>query len=203
VASGRWLANTVVDLAPRIPIRSREVLVAQHGGLTGQALAQELVRSACRTSAAVGAAAGAVMGAEELAPPAWLTLPIELVVETLAVAAVEMKLIAELHEAFDLPVTGTPTERGAAIVRAWAERRGVTAMSVAAGGGLSEFLGRSTRDQLTKLLRRRLMRRMGRNVTTLAPFLIGAAAGAVVNRRATRALGDAVVRDLAARTTRH
>jgi hypothetical protein len=34
---------------------------------------------------------------------------------------------------------------------------------------------------------------------TLAPFLTGAVAGAEVNRRATRSLGEAVVRDLAAR----
>ena len=203
VASGKWLAGTVLDIAPRIPVRNREVLVAQHGGLTGQALADELVRHATLTSAAVGAAAGAVMGAEELAPPAWLTLPIELVVETLAVAAVEMKLIAELHEAFELPVAGTPAERGAAIVRAWAERRGVSAATVAAGGGLTEVLGRGPRDQNTKLGRRRLMRRMGRNVGSLAPFLVGAVAGAVINRRATRTLGDAVVRDLATRSTRH
>src|SRR5690242_10927821 len=53
VASGRWLANTVFDVAPRIPIRSRDVLIAQHGGLTGMSLAQELVRRAARTSAAV------------------------------------------------------------------------------------------------------------------------------------------------------
>ena len=199
VASGRWLAATVMDFAPRIPVRTADVLVAQHGGLTGQALADELVRKATWASAAVGAASGAIMGAEELAPPAWVTLPIELAAETLAVAAIEMKLIAELHEAFGLPVPGSAGERGASIVRAWAERRGVTITKVAAGGGLSEVLSHGTRDQVMKLLRRRLLRRMGRNLTSLTPFLIGAAAGAEANRRATRSLGEAVVRDLAGR----
>ena len=32
----------------------------------------------------------------------------------------------------------------------------------------------------------------------LAPFLVGAAAGMEINRRATRSLGEAIVRDLAA-----
>ena len=41
------------------------------------------------------------------------------------------------------------------------------------------------------------VRRTLRNTTSLLPFLIGAVAGAEVNRRATAGLGDAVVRDLA------
>ena len=86
-----------------------------------------------------------------------------------------------------------------AIVRAWADRRGVTAATFAGGAGLSEVLGRGTRNEIVRLLRRRLFRRMGRNLSSLAPFLAGAAAGAEVNRRATRSLGHAVVRDLAGR----
>jgi hypothetical protein len=43
------------------------------------------------------------------------------------------------------------------------------------------------------------MLRTARNTVSLAPFLAGAVAGAEVNRRATRALGEAVVRDLARR----
>jgi hypothetical protein len=203
VASGRWMAGTALDVAPRIPVRSLDVLVAQHDGLTGPALADELVRRAARTSGAVGAAVGAVMGAEELAPPAWLTLPIELVIETLAVTAIEMKLIAELHEAYGSPLAGTPTQRGTAIVKSWADRRGVTALTLVAGGGLAEVIGRHGRDQLVRVLRQRLIRRMGRNVTSLAPFLIGAVAGAIVNRRATHALGKAIAADLAARTGTH
>jgi hypothetical protein len=200
VASGRWLATTVAEVAPRIQVRSYDMLVAQHGGLTGPALANELVRRAARTSAAVGAAVGAVMGAEELAPPTWMTLPVELVIETLAVLAIEMKLIAELHEAFGLPLAGTPAQRGTAVARSWAERRGVTAASLVAGGGLAEIVGRHSRDQLTRVIRQRVLRRMGKNMTTLAPFLIGAAVGAGINRRATRQLGDAIMRDLATRT---
>jgi hypothetical protein len=64
-------------------------------------------------------------------------------------------------------------------------------------GGLSDALGRGTRNELIRLVRRRVLARLGRNLSTLAPLFVGAAAGAEVNRRATRALGEAVVRDLA------
>jgi hypothetical protein len=198
VASGRWLASEVVDQSPRIRIRSYEMLVADHEGLTGPALSAELIKRATRRSAAIGALSGALMGAEELAPPAWVSLPLELVVETLAVALIEMKLIGELHAATGRPVGGTASERGMAIVRAWADRRGVTAATFAAGGGVSELLGRGTRKEVVKLVRRRLIRRMGKNLTSLAPLMAGAAAAATVNRRATRSLGEAVMRDLTA-----
>jgi hypothetical protein len=42
-----------------------------------------------------------------------------------------------------------------------------------------------------------MVRRTLRNTTSLVPFLIGAVAGAEVNRRATAHVGDAIVRDLA------
>ncbi|MBA3653826.1 MAG: hypothetical protein H0W70_06485 [Actinobacteria bacterium] len=199
VASGRWLAETMIDVAPRIPVRDRATLELHHEGLTGAALGDELVKVAARTSAGVGAAAGALASAEELAPPAWLALPLELVVETLAVAAIEMKLVAELHEVYGEPITGSPSDRALAVVKAWAERRGVTPAAIAKGAGVADTLGRGARNEVVRIVRRRLIRRMGRNLSTLAPLFIGAFAGAEVNRRATRGLGDAISRDLRAR----
>lgn len=199
VASGRWLADVALDVAPRLPIRDLPTLREHHGGLSGPALAGALIRNASRTTAAVGAAAGAMAGAEELAPPAWLAIPAELVVETLVVAALEMKLVAELHEVYEAPVLGTPAERGVALARAWAERRGVTPGALARSGGLSDTLGRGTRSEVARIVRRRLAMRTLGNLSALAPFLAGAVAGAEVNRRATKALGEAVVRDLAGR----
>ena len=70
---------------------------------------------------------------------------------------------------------------------------GATGQLAGAAAGL---LGRSARDQLIQQLRRRLVRRAGRNLATFLPMFIGAAAGAELNHRATRTLGTAVA-DLA------
>ena len=198
VASGQWLVSTLFDVAPRIPIRDLDALQAAHGGLSGAALAGELIRNASRASAAIGAVSGAAMGAQTFAPPTWLAMPFELVVETVAIAVIELKLVGELHEVYGRPVTGTGTERTIQLVKAWAERRGVTALTLRTRGGVADALGKGTRNELARLVRRRLLARLGRNLSSLAPLLAGAVAGAEVNRRATRGLGEAVVRDLAA-----
>ena len=155
------------------------------------------MRNAARLTAGMGAAAGALVAAEEFSPPTWLTIPVELIVETLAVAAVEMKLIAELHEVYGRPVPGRGHDRGLLLARAWAEGRGVTAAALVTPTGLSALLSVGARRQAVKLVRRRLVRRTARSLTALAPLLAGAVAGAEVNRRGTRALAGAVVRDLA------
>ena len=196
VASGRWLADAVIDFAPRIPVRDLLTLSAHHGGLIGNELAHELVRNASRAAAGIGALSGAVMSAEEFVPPAWVALPFEVAVETALVAAIELKLVAELHEVYGRPVRGTATERTTALVKAWAERRGITPSTLTRRGGLTDALGRSARNELTRLVRRRLMARFGRNLTSLAPLFVGAVAGAEVNRRATKSLGEAVAKDL-------
>ncbi len=198
VATGQWLASTLIDVTPRIPIRDAATLSADHGGLSGAALAGELIRRASRASATVGAASGAVMSAEHFVPPTWITIPFELVVETVAIAVIELKLVGELHEVYGRPVQGDANQRTVALVKAWAERRGVTAATISTPGGMADALGKGTRNELIRLVRRRLVARLGRNLSSLAPLLAGAVAGAEVNRRATRGLGEAVVRDLAA-----
>jgi len=202
LATGRWLAETVIEVVPHIPIRDAATLSAQHGHRTGDRLADEVIRSASRTTAGLGAVAGALAGAQELLPPTWLAIPAELLVETLAVVAVEMKLVAELQEVYGMPVTGTSTERSVAIVRAWAESRGVTAGTLIRPGGMAQVLGRGTRQELTRMLQRRLLLRAMRSMSALAPLMAGAVAGAELNRRATRALGEKVRIDLASRPGR-
>ena len=202
VAGGRWLAETAIDMTPHIPVRDLGTLRDHHDGLTGAALAGELIRNASRATAGVGAATGALAGAEELSPPAWIALPVELIVETLVVAGIEMKLVAELHEVYGRPVPGHGTERALILARAWAERRGVDPQTLTTGAGLGDLLGRGTRNEVVRVVRRRLARRTLRNTSSLAPFLIGAVAGAELNRRATASLGEAIVRDLAARPGR-
>jgi hypothetical protein len=199
LATGHWLAETALESVPHIPVRDAATLSAQHGGLTGDRLAREVVRAASRTTAGLGAVAGALAGVEELAPPAWVAIPGELLVETMAVVAVEMKLVAELQEVYGMPVEGTPSERSLAIVRAWAESRGVTARTLVQPGGLAQILGRGSRQELTRMLKRRLALRAMRNMSALAPLMAGAVAGAEMNRRATRSLGEKVLRDLSSR----
>jgi hypothetical protein len=197
VATGVWLAETLIDAIPHIPVRDAATLSEQHGGHTGDRLAGEVVRAASHTTAGLGAVAGALAGAQQLAPPTWVAIPAELLVETLAVVAVEMKLVAELQEVYGMPVTGTATERSTAIIRAWAESRGVTPHTLIQPGGLAQILGRGSRRELTRLLQRRLAFRALRNTSALVPLMAGAVAGAELNRRATRSLGEKVAGDLA------
>jgi hypothetical protein len=199
VASGQWLAQVVVDLGGQIPVRTYDALIARYGAMSSDALAEALITAAGRASATVGATAGAVLAAEELLPPGWLMMPLEILVETALVAGVEMKLIAELHEMYGQPVVEAPGPRAYALGRAWAERRGVgPAMLVSGTPALAGPLGHQARREVIRLVRRRLVRRAGANLSGLAPFLVGAAAGAALNARATRRLGEAVTKDLRA-----
>ncbi len=189
VLTGRALADTVADLAPHVPVRDLATLRTHHGGLTGDALAEALVAAAARTTAGVGAAGGALAAAQLAAPPSLLASPLQVAAETVAVVLVELKLVAELHVVHGVVAAGGPGERAAAYLQAWVSRRGLDA---GAAGGLSAVLKTAARQQL----RGRLVRRFGRNLSTLAPFLAGAVAGAELNRRETRALGEALRTDL-------
>jgi hypothetical protein len=188
--SGRWLAELVTDVVPHLPVRDLETLQQHHGGLTGDALAESLVRSAVRATAGVGAAGGALASVQHAAPPSLLLAPVQLTAETLAVVAVEIKLVAELHVVHGRTPIGTPAEVAGAYVGAWVERRGVEGS--AGAPLLGAVLGAAARHQL----RRRLTARLARNAVTLAPLLTGALAGAELNRRETRLLGDRVVAEL-------
>ncbi|MDA2813469.1 hypothetical protein O4J56_22680 [Nocardiopsis sp. RSe5-2] len=191
-AGGRWLADVFADeIAPRIPVRDLETLARHHKGLTGEELADALVRNAANTTTAVGAAGGALAAAQFTAPPLLLTAPAQLVAETVVVAAVEVKLIGELHEAYGARADGGAVRRHAGYVQAWAYRRGVDPLS--AGESITAALGAAAKVAL----RKRLMRVLGRHMTTLGPYLTGAVAGGTLNRTATLALAKAVRKDLA------
>jgi len=189
VGSGRYLADLLLEAAPHIPIRDVETLSAHHKGLTGEALADALVRNAQRTTAGIGAAGGAVAAAEWAAMPVLVAVPLEVVVETIAVAAVEVKLTAELHAVYGVPVEGTGTQRAIAFAGAWANRRGIDPLRP---WTIPNVLGIAGRQQLAK----RMMLRFARNLGTVIPFLIGAVVGARVNHTETQTLGQVLRADL-------
>ncbi|WP_225918560.1 hypothetical protein, partial [Actinocatenispora comari] len=191
----RWIGATVLEVAPHVPVRDLATLQRHYPGPDGEALAERLVRNASRVTAAIGATGGGLSAVEWTAPPTLLTAPVLLSAETVAVVAVELKLIGELHEVYRIPVPRGPS-RAVALVGSWAGRRGITLAK--AGRGLGASLGLAARRELAD----RLLRRFGRNLTTLGPLLTGAAVGAELNRRATRAVGTAVRRDLARRAIR-
>ncbi|GAA2823929.1 hypothetical protein RMN57_04495 [Kitasatospora sp. CM 4170] len=189
---GKTMADQLIHAAPRIPVRNLATLRAQHPkALDADQLADLLVTGASRASSALGAGVGAA--AMLPVPPA---MPVEIVAETLAVAAVEIKLIAELHEVYGFPAQGSTVQRAGAYVGAWANRRGIDATSLVKPAGFAAMaLGGEVRQQVRKRLTRSTLRRL----PTLIPMLVGAGIGATINRRDTRKLARAIRRDLRSR----
>ncbi|MFI6595209.1 hypothetical protein ACIBHX_03125 [Nonomuraea sp. NPDC050536] len=189
IGRGRWLADVFLNIAPRIPIRDLHTLSEHHHGLTGEQLADDLVRTAQKATMSVGAIGGALAAAEFAAPPLLLSAPAQLVAETIVVAAIEVKLLAELHEVYGVRVEGSGTQRAIAFTSAWSKQRGIDPLAPAS---VTLALGAATKTAL----RNRLMRTLGRHLTTLGPFLTGAVAGGALNRAATKRLGEAIRNDL-------
>lgn len=185
-----WITDAVADVAPHVPVRDLETLRKHFPGLEGDALAERLVRNAARATGGVGAVGGGVASIEWAAPPTLLSAPVMLASETVAVVAIELKLIGELHEVHGHPIPGTGGQKAVSLIQAWASHRGVNPM--VPGTGVATVLSTATRKQLRDML----LRRFGRNLTTLGPLLTGAAVATYLNRRATRKLGDDVSRDL-------
>jgi hypothetical protein len=191
VVSGRWLADTVVDLAPRLPVRDAATLSAHYDGLAGDALARELIRSAGRVSGAIAATTGGVIAAQELTLAGLVLVPFELAAETALVVATEVKLVAELHHVAGRRLPGGPHQRAGAALMAWMSGRPVPP-NPAAATVRGDVLGRAGRQQLREVLRRRFTR----NLSTLGPMLTGAAAAGYLNRKATLDVGGRIARDL-------
>jgi hypothetical protein len=187
-AGGLWLTTQAVEMAPKVPIRTITTLRQQYPGQDTEQLADTLIEGATRASAGIGAAIGAAA-----AVPFVPTIPMELGVETLALVAVELKLIAELHEVYGMPAPGSGPQRMMAYLGAWTERRGVRVTA----NGLALAAGSPLRRQLE----RRLLAKASQSALALAPLLAGAAAGALVDRRETRKLGSLVREDLRKRTS--
>lgn len=178
-----WLAGQAVAMVPRLRVRDQAVLQAEFPGRSAEEIADALIDRAARAAAAAGGAAGVAA-----ALPVLPAFPAEIAAETLLLVGIEVKLVAELHEAYGIPAGGNVAERMRAYLAAWAHRRGVFMIE----GGLLLAGG----SPLARLLRRRLAARASRSAFSLGPLLTGAAAGAVFNSRETRRLGRDIRRDL-------
>jgi hypothetical protein len=186
----RWMTDAISDIAPHVPVRDLETLRRHHEGLDGEALAERLVRNASRATAGVGAAGGGVAAVEWAAAPTLLSAPVLLAAETVGVVAIELKLVGELHEVYGVPIAGVGGQRAMSLVHSWSQQRGVNPMLPGVGVGM--ILGTAAR----KDLRDRILKRVGRNLTSLGPFLTGAAVASYLNRRATLSLGARIRDDL-------
>jgi hypothetical protein len=185
VASGiAQLADRVVSIAPRIPVRDLATLRRQFPGLTAEELADKLVTGAVNATSTVGAG----IGAAAMLPVPY-AMPTELAAEVAGVAAIELKLIAELHEVYGRRPPGGLRERSIACLTAWSGERGI---DVATPWTLDAALGL----QLKRELRQRITKRLMRNLPNLAPFMVGAAVGALINRHDTRKLATRIRDDL-------
>ena len=189
-AAARWMADVVADVAPHIPVRDKATLQRHFPGLSDDDLAERLIRNAARTTAGIGVAGGGVASVQWAVPPALLSAPVLLAAETVGVVAAEMKLIGELHEIYDQPVGGGFGEKSVALVQSWSSQRGVNPL--VPGVGVASVLGTAARKELQATL----LKRFGRNLTTLGPLLTGAAVAGYLNRRATRNVGEHIQKDL-------
>jgi hypothetical protein len=179
-----YLADRIIDNAPRIPVRDLQALRRQFPGLGPEQLADKLVAGAANASSTVGAGIGAA--AMLPVPPA---MPTELAAEITGVAAIELKLIAELHEVYGVRPPGGLKDRSTAYLNSWSGERGI---DVTKPSTINSALGGPMKAQL----RQQIMKRMVRNLPNLMPFMVGAAVGAVMNRRDTRKLAARIREDL-------
>ncbi|GAA2245894.1 hypothetical protein GCM10010145_10960 [Streptomyces ruber] len=179
-----YLADRLIETAPRIPVRDLATLRRQFPGLGPEQIADKLVAGAANASSAVGAGIGAV--AMMPVPPA---MPTELAAEITGVAAIELKLIAELHEVYGQRPPGNLKERSTAYLGSWSGERGI---DVTRPATFNAALG----SQMKRELRQQIMKRMVRNLPNLMPFMVGAAVGAVMNRRDTKHLAERIRKDL-------
>ncbi|CAL9607471.1 hypothetical protein SUDANB176_05561 [Streptomyces sp. enrichment culture] len=179
-----YLADRIIEIAPRVPVRDLRTLRRQYPGLGPEELADKLVAGAAKATATVGAGVGAA--AMLPVPPA---MPTELAAEITGVAAIELKLIAELHEVYGVRPPGGLAQRSTVYLNSWSEERGVEATK-------PSTVSAALNTRMKRELRQRIMKRTVRNLPNLMPFLVGAAVGAAMNRRDTRKLAERIRADL-------
>ncbi|MFE2379768.1 hypothetical protein [Streptomyces sp. NPDC059398] len=178
-----YVTDRIIATAPRIPVRDLTTLRKHFPGLGPEEIADRLVAGAANATSAVGAGIGA---AAMLPVP--LAMPAEIAAEITGVAAIELKLIAELHEVYGMRPPGSLKDRSTAYLHAWSGERGFDiskpATFTAIGG------------QMKREMRQQIMKRTVRDLPNLMPFMVGATVGAVMNRRDTHKLAAKVRKDM-------
>jgi hypothetical protein len=171
------VAAAIHELAPRIAVRDVATMSAAHGGLMGEDLADALVRRATLATASVGVAGGAIAVSRKIVPGlGFMSWPASLALEALAITLIEVRLVAELHEVYGVPVRGNGTARGTQYLTIWAGRRGVDPLDPRSYSGLAS-------SGVARAMTRRMAGRVG-------PMATGAVAGAAVNRHQTSRMAD-------------
>jgi hypothetical protein len=178
------------DLAPRLPVRDAEALARHHQGRSGDELADALIRNASAATAMAGVVGGSLVFATKRTQAVVLTIPLRIAAEALVVAAIEVKLIAELHETYGQPLGRTSAERAQGALRRWASYRGLDGADQ--GGLIGVF---------AKVLRRPAQRRAaggvaGRVLGRRAAILSAGFTGGSENRKETVLLAEQVQADL-------
>lgn len=168
-------------------MRDLATLRAQFPGLGPDEIADKLVAGAVGATSTVGAGVRAAVMLP--VPPA---MPAELATEIVGVVTIEFKLIAELHGVYGVRAAGTLPQRSAAYLTAWTQEWGIDVVKPAS-------FNAALSGPVKRELRQRIVKRTFRNLPNLAPFMIGAAVGAMMNRRETKRLAEKVRKDLRAR----
>jgi hypothetical protein len=179
-----YVTDRIIENAPRIPVRDLATLRRQFPGLGPEELADKLVTGAASATATVGAGIGAA--AMLPVPPA---MPTELAAEITGVAAIELKLIAELHEVYGVRPPGNLKQRSTAYLDSWSGERGIDVKK-------PSTFNSAVNSHMKQQLRQQIMKRTIRDLPNLMPFMVGAAVGAVMNRRDTRKLAERIRKDL-------
>jgi len=179
-----YLADRIIENAPRVPVRDLATLRKQFPGLNAEQLADKLVAGAANATSTVGAGIGAAA-----MMPVPLALPAEMAAEITGVATIEMKLVAELYEVYGVRPPGGLKNRSTAYLTSWTEERGIDVHKPAT---VNAALG----GQMKREMRQQIMKRTVRNLPSLMPFMVGAAVGAVMNRRDTKKLAQRIRKDL-------
>lgn len=190
VLGGTFLADLLTEAAHRLPLRDAATLRAQHDAQDTELIADELVRAAARVTGGIGGAAGGLAAAQWLAIPTMMAVPVELAAETLLVAAVEIKLVAELHELYGVRPAGDLGDRVNAYLGSWTSQRGLS------GEGQTSGVAAQVTKAGMAALRKRITGRLGRNLGTFLPFLAGAVVGARTNHVSTKRLAERLRGDL-------